>query len=264
MFKILYFKISVGKEVVFKDALNDEEIYEIRNCISVLDRYLSLCDYFLMVIDNCNDFIIDSITNGPGNADGFIRANRLLLNALNSYYVWQVVSKSNALNGEHKMLINTIKNKGVLELANRIRNKYVHNGALVSEMTFDLITEKTSIILNIDKVFSQKDRDSFNKKIRGYLSGPSLDMIVFIKDFLNSFLELNKTIGGSIEEVYNQHIHYLATFTPNTAPDCYNTYALDEEIGDVINIGRILELLTTKNELIIDRIQGCLSKLNLP
>ena len=85
MYKSVYHCLGDGRQKIYK-IINDEEAACISSVIEHMRKYMSIIDYFLMVLDNCNEFLLDCKHNGPGNTDGFIRVNRLLLNAVNSYY----------------------------------------------------------------------------------------------------------------------------------------------------------------------------------
>ena len=252
MYKCVYFSAyGYNKDHVYRSNISIEDVKEIERNIETINKLLSVADYYLMVRDNCFDFLNDCHHNGPGNDKTFIRANRLFLNALNSYYVWQEYSEQHPINPRHRDIIRKIKNRGVLELANRIRHNGVHNNTPITESTYDSIKEHSTFTISINELFTEKEQNGFNKKIKHYLSGiDKLEATSFIMDFLNEFNSLNKDVWKELEENYLESIRFLQAYVPDNPPDCYNSVILNDEEDDYINIGRTLELVTIKYKLI--------------
>lgn len=251
MYQSKYYSITQRKEILFKEDIDSEAIRDIKRCIEMINRYLGITDYYLMVRDNCLDFMEDSLHNGLGNPDGFIRANRHFLNALNSYYVWQEYAKNNPLNDEEKHLLDAIKREGVLELANRIRNRIVHYAPAITEMSYDVLNERNYITIHPSAYFSEKEQNGFNRKILDYLkNNPKLDAVGFIRDFMSDFTELFNEIGKIVREDYQNWIGCLLKYVPNTPPDCYNSYLVSTDDIEQISVGRTLELLSEKETLL--------------
>ncbi len=257
MYKCVYFSVyGNGKDTVYRSDISIDDVKEIERNIQTINKILSVADYYLMVKDNCCDFLMDCRHNGPGNDKVFIRANRLFLNALNSYYVWQEYSEHHPINSHHRDIIHKIKNHDVLALANRIRNKGVHNSSLITASTYDLINNHCSFIINIDELFTEKEQNGFNKKIQCYLSDKEkLDAITFIIDFLKEFDRVNHDIWKKIEGPYLESIKALQMYVPENPLNWYNSVILDDEGNPRINIGRTLELVAIKCRLIIESIE---------
>lgn len=252
MYKSVYYKVygDVGSHL-YKSEITPENINEIKSNMEKISQLLSIADYYLMVIDNCLDFINDCQLNGPGDDKVFVRANRLLLNALNSYYVWQEYSKHHSFNSQHRKLIKDIKKQGVLELANRIRHAGVHHNSPITVSTSDVINEKVGFYIEIDKLFDANEHSGFNKRIIDYLSTSNkLETVSLIKDLLREFNNYNYEIWKSIHDDFFIIMDSLMAYVPDHSPDCFNCVIVNEETGERIDIGRTLELVAIKSELI--------------
>ena len=238
------------KEQVFNPSITDNEVKDIEASIERIKDLLSFADYYLMVRDNCLDFINDCKSNGPGNDKTFIRSNRLFLNALNSYYVWQEYGERHSINSAQRDYIHKIKNHGVLELANRIRHKGVHDNTPITSCSFDVLKEVSSFHIQIESLFTEKERSSFNKKIHKYIGEGEIEAVTFIRDFLSEFNKLNLDIWNTLSSDYENDINTLLRYVPVDALNMYNSEITNDNGTKTIHIGRTLELVAIKLELI--------------
>ena len=210
---------------------------------------MDLVDYYWVVRDNCAELFNNTDFYTPGTSKNFITINRLMLNALNSYYSWLEFAKRNKLSTKQKQCIESMKRFAVLDFANRLRHKTVHFGPIVSEICSDVLTEEIHCYIDVEEVFSQKERDGFSSKIKRYLSNPKLDALCFISDFIKEFDELHNNIRISIMEDYQKWMQYLFEFVPKNPPDCYNCYIVDQYGLEKVKIGQTMRFLSNKQLL---------------
>ena len=64
MYKSVYFSLAEGKQKVFIDHIEENDIKKIKENLQNLKLFLSLADFYLIVRDNCLEFLNDSKTNG--------------------------------------------------------------------------------------------------------------------------------------------------------------------------------------------------------
>ena len=254
MFKSVYYSVAEGTQKVFIDNIEDNDIKKIKENLQNVKLFLSLADYYLIVRDNCLEFLSDSKTNGINKPKNFIRADRLLLNSLSVFYVWQEYSKKNSINTVHKDIIANIKKrKDILGLADKIRHQVTHNGVdIIEKIDFDKSAKKTRYLIDINSIFQGKAEDILSKKIIKYLNGTQLEAVSFMEDFLMEFNLLTKSIWEKVENEYQVMIKFLMNYIPRLPPDCYNSVIVSDNTEERIAIGRMMELLTGKYELIFE------------
>jgi len=263
LFKSVYSDCLNMQPVLYISNISDNDAAAIKREIERLQMYLSFLDYYIIVIDSCKELFVDCESNGPNSPNNFIKVNRLFFNILSSYYGWQEFSQKNGLNKNQKDIVAQIKNSGVLELTNRIRNRMTHYGIFVIEkIRFDVLAERNYFLIDIDSIFLQKERDSFNKKVKNYINDHTIsgvhpknevveiDAVVLIKDFLQAFGEINQKIWKGFDGEFNKIISALSQYTPSCLPNMYNTTLINDVTEERIRIGRMLELTAQKIEYI--------------
>ncbi len=264
VYKIVSFDVGSGPTVL--GEIDNNSVSEIEKSIAWLKNHFSEIDYYIMVMDNRNEFVEDFLSNGPGQKKSHIRANRLLLNFLNSYYVWKnhirhyCSIEKTLLNAKCKEYLNN----STIKTADAIRNYGVHDSEIIDFISYNVITEKTIMTINTSKI--QKSEFSSlrygqEEEINSW--GDEMDVITFVDSLTDLIKKIQSELWGLERDDYNKALESIEYYTPKSEPSSYNCWIEDEKKEQVINIGSILELASEK-ELLLQDIEVHLNNMYYP
>lgn len=252
MYKIKSFHPDFGQYIV--DTTSDKnKVITIIDSNNIMKSLFSEIDYYLILMDNKKELLGDIATNGPGNAKGFIRINRLILNYLNSYYTWKAFIKHHCMADTQQLikLWNKYSENRIMLAADALRNYAVHDSVLTDRMIFDCLSESLKIEIDTSKLLKSKYSKLSNGQREAIQSfGDSIEL----KTFISSLSDITKEIQNSIwkieSDIFLNAINNILECTSDQLPSCFNCWIEDDRGNIIADIGRSLELFMEKDQLL--------------
>ena len=252
MYIIKSYQPSSGNNITDK-IYDEKKVARLVDSLDIVKSLLSEIDYYLILMDNKKELLSDIATNGPGITKGFIRINRLLLNYLNSYYSWKAHIKHHCIASTQQLveLWNKYSGNRVIQTTDALRNYAVHDSVLTDRMKFDCLSETLKIEIDTDKLLKSKYTklsDSQREAIQSF--GDSIELQSFISSLSDTTKEMQNGIFKLEVDILLDAIKNVLKYTPDQLPSCLNCWIEDGEGNIITDIGRILELLIEKEQLL--------------
>ena len=248
-----YYDVETGR-VKQHIQLTKCEYEEIVLDIQTIDLFLSYVDYVFMTVENCKEFL-NTIRASIQQEIKFADSNRVLLNWLNSFYVWGNYVKRSYGKESIGSLITNYAGYDSLYLAHRFRSILVHQSMLINVFSYDVLNEKSKYVINSKLVMSEKEINKLRVKIKeDLLNNPEVDVENFTGKFLCEFFKINKYISENIQEDLSKHETNIMKYLPPKLPNMYNCRIVSKTGVELICVGRKLELLAIKKQYFINNV----------
>ena len=234
-----------GTVQIYYSQIFGEQYEKLNQATQTLITAMNEMDYCFIVLDSIKDFLSDCATNGVGFEKNFIRANRYLLNWLNSFYTWIEYHENN-----FKFVFSNLKKKYYEQsfsyrLAYNLRKYVTHCALVITQFSYDVINGTQNIQIFPSDIL-ETEKGTLQASVRRELqervaNNISIDVVNLTRDFMEVFKNFQKDIWSSQESVICKALNYISQFVPLTSPYCYNCVIISDDRSKCFPIGQILE-----------------------
>lgn len=247
MYKCVYTGVS-SNHIALSSNLTNEEFHETNESIQFLRAILNESDAYIVVSENCKEFLSAASKIGCGQSENFTKINRYFTNYLNSFYMWLTFHNHNKLfEKAYARLKSKYQNENLTYgLARTLRNYTTHKAFAISKISFDVLNEYTSFMIEPALILEDNKVDK-NKLAKEHFihlkeSNDCLNAVQFTEDFLDFFDKFQREIWDYLLPDIKKNLHTILSVIPSNAPDCFNMSIFDEEEKHVLNVGRYMKL----------------------